>query len=156
MTARPESIGVLIAAALAATPTEPPVPVTGLPLSPLRQSAPVAPSVFATVTPIDGRGRLADASPVRALGWQPGQSIRIIVTCDIVIVTGAGSGAETVTGQGHLRLPARIRRLCRIRSGDRLFVVAIPAADLTAIYTMPHLEAILWQHHTGRPPEPAP
>ncbi len=126
----------------------------GLPLALLSLPMP-APSLYYTVTPIDSRGRLADRSPIRALGWLPGQPITIIVIQHAVIVISEPSGAESITRQGHLRLSARIRHICRLTSGDRLLVAAVPATGVLVAYTMPYLESILLQHHTPAPADEA-
>jgi bifunctional DNA-binding transcriptional regulator/antitoxin component of YhaV-PrlF toxin-antitoxin module len=137
-----------LAAALSAVQPDVSAHTAGLPLPRLQAPIP-APSLYFATTPVDSRGRLADASPVRAVGWSPGQPITIIVIAGTIVVTSAPDGAESVTRQGHLRLPARIRHTCRLTRGDRLLVAAAPAADLLVAYTMPCLESILLQHHTS-------
>jgi hypothetical protein len=138
-----------IAAALASAENDAHTHVTGLPLPPLPQPMPT-PSLYYALTPIDDRGRLADRSPIRALGWSPGEPITISVIQQAVIAISQPSGAESITRQGHLRLPARIRHMCRLISGDRLLVAAAPATGLIVAYTMPYLESILLRHHTSR------
>jgi hypothetical protein len=59
------------------------------------------PSLHYTVTPVDARGRLADRSPIRALGWLPGQPITITVLQRAVVVTAQAGAADAITGQGH-------------------------------------------------------
>ena len=118
----------------------------GLPLPPLSAPAP-SPSLYFTVTPVDVRGRLADRSPIRALDWQPGQPITITVLQQTIIVTSQAGGAESITGQGHLRLPAGIRHAFRLNSGDRLLVAAAPTAGVLVVYTMAMLESMLLDHH---------
>jgi hypothetical protein len=110
------SIAVQIAAALCSAETEACMRVTGLPLAPLLPPMP-APSLYCALTPIDDRGRLADRSPIRALGWPPGQAITISVVQETVIVVSQPTGAESITRQGHLLLPARVRHICRLNAG---------------------------------------
>lgn len=127
----------------------------GLPLAPLSEPTP-RPTQYFTVTPIDARGRLADRSPIRALGWQPSQPITITVIRHAIVVTAHAAGAESITRQGHLRLPAGIRHACRLNAGDRLLVAAGPTAGLLAAYTMALLESILLEHHTAASSGEAP
>jgi bifunctional DNA-binding transcriptional regulator/antitoxin component of YhaV-PrlF toxin-antitoxin module len=117
----------------------------GLPLAPLSVPTP-APSLYYTVTPVDARGRLADRSPIRALGWQPGQPITITVLQQSIVVTPQPGGAS-ITRQGHLRLPARIRHVRDLNVGDRLLVAAAPTPGVLVAYTMALLETILLEHH---------
>jgi hypothetical protein len=119
----------------------------GLPLAPLSVPSP-APSLYHTVTPVDARGRLADRSPIRALGWQPGQPITITVRQRAIVVTAQAGAADCITRQGHLRLAARIRHICRLNAGDRLLVAAAPPFGVLVAYTMALLESILLRHHT--------
>jgi hypothetical protein len=118
----------------------------GLPLAALSVPTPVS-SLYFTVTPVDARGRLADRSPIRALGWQPGQPITITVLQQAVVVTAQPGGADAVTQQGHLRLPARIRHIIHLNTGVRLLVAASPTSGLLVAYTAALLEAILLEHH---------
>ncbi|WHT20186.1 hypothetical protein N8J89_03685 [Crossiella sp. CA-258035] len=127
---------------------------------PLRSGLPVAPvntrtrvgALLYLVTPIDQRGRLADRSPLRALGWEPGRSISISVTDAAVIVVTGRRGAHTLTRQGHLRLPASVRHQCGLATGDRLLVVALTGHGLLVAYTPAAVSSILAANHGGPPP----
>jgi hypothetical protein len=144
------SIADQISAALCSAEAEACMQVTGLPLVPLLPSM-SAPSLYCALTPIDDRGRLADRSPIRAVGWSPGQAITISVVQETVVVVSQPTGAECITRQGHLRLPARVRHLCRLTSGDRLLIAAAPGPGALVGYTMPLLESVLLQHHLSAP-----
>jgi hypothetical protein len=144
------SIADQIAAALCPAETGLPRQVIGLPLAPLRAPIP-APSLYCALTPIDDRGRLADRSPIRALGWPPGQPITISVVQKTVVVTSESNSTESITRQGYLRLPAHVRHLCRITPGDRLLIAAAPGPGVLVGYTTPSLESILLTHHLSVP-----
>lgn len=118
-----------------------------LPLAPLLPPIPRS-SLLCVVTPIDDRGRLADRSPIRAVGWSPGQSVTISVTRDNIVIVRP-DGPESITRQGHLRLLARIRHMCRLSAGDRLLVLVTPTVSLIVVYPMATLEAILRHHRTS-------
>lgn len=139
-----------ITAALCSAETDLPRQVIGLPLAPLLAPMP-APSLYCAVTPIDDRGRLADRSPIRALGWPPGQPTTISVVQETVVVSSGPHGTASITRQGHLRLPAHVRHLCRITPGDRLLIAAAPGPGILAGYTTPSLESILLNHHLSAP-----
>ena len=146
------SIADQIAAVLFSAETEAHLQVTGLPLAPLPPPMP-APSLYCVLTPIDDRGRLADRSPIRAVGWSPGQPITISVVQEtVVVISPQPNGAESLTRQGHLRLPAPVRHICRLAAGDRLLVAAAPGPGVLMAYTMPLLESILFTHHLSTPP----
>jgi len=136
-----------LASALASGETPARTAGVGLPLAPLPTTT-STPSLYYAVTPIDARGRLADRSPIRALGWPPGQPITITVTQQAIIVTAQAGGTESITRQGHLRLPARIRHSCHLNTGDRLLVATAPPGVLVA-YTTALLESMLLLHHTA-------
>lgn len=144
------SIADQIATALCSTETKACMQVTGLPLAPLLLPMP-APSLYCALTPIDDRGRLADRSPIRAIGWPPEQPITISVVQETVVVSSQSNGAESITRQGHLRLPAHVRHLCRLTSGDRLLIAAAPGPGILVGYTIPSLESILLKHHISAP-----
>jgi hypothetical protein len=126
----------------------------GLPLP--RLLPPVAPpDLYCTVTPIDDRGRLADRSPIHAASWQPGQPITITLTTtpDHRHVTVHPGGPDRITGHGHLRLPARVRRAFHLSPGDRLLITVTASPHRIAVYPMATLAAILNQHTPALHPE---
>jgi hypothetical protein len=119
------------------------VAISNLPLVALQPlTAPIL--LHCVVTPIDARGRLADSSPARILGWPPGHPISIaaIPHDGRQIIRVRPGGPNAVTRQGHLRIPAYVRHLCLIATGDRLLVAAEPGHGLT-VYTMNLLSEIL-------------
>ena len=148
------SIADQIAAALCSAETEACMQGSGLPLAQLLLPTPT-PSLYCALTPIDDRGRLADRSPIRALGWPPGQPITISVLQKTVVVISQPNGAESITRQGHLRLPAPVRHPCRLTPGDRLLIAAAPGPGILVGYTTPSLESILLKHHLPAPPHEA-
>lgn len=145
------SVADRIAAALCSPGKEQCPQVVGFPLAPLFLPMP-APSLYCVLTPIDDRGRLASRSPMRALGWPSGQPITISIVQQTVVVISQPNGAERLTRQGHLRLPAHVRHACRITPWDRLLIAAAPATGVLVAYTMPSLESILLKHHTSESP----
>jgi bifunctional DNA-binding transcriptional regulator/antitoxin component of YhaV-PrlF toxin-antitoxin module len=53
------------------------------------------------------------------------------------------SDASSVTAQGYLRLPARIRRRCGLWPGDRVLLAADPSELLLRVYPPSTLDKIL-------------
>ncbi|NKQ52012.1 hypothetical protein HFP15_03865 [Amycolatopsis sp. K13G38] len=104
-------------------------------------------TLYFVVTTIDSRGRLADQSPLRILGWTPDCAITITTVGRAAIVATRSAGPDAVTSQGHLRLPARVRHVCRLDTGARLLVAASPDRDLLAVYPHSSVEASLLAYH---------
>jgi hypothetical protein len=104
-------------------------------------------TLYFVVTTIDSRGRLADRSPLRVLGWSPDCTINITTVGRAVIVATRSAGPDAVTRQGHLRLPAPVRHACRLDTGARLLVAASPDRDLLAAYPASSVEASLLAYH---------
>jgi hypothetical protein len=104
-----------------------------------------------TVTTVSDRGRFADGTPLKVLGWAAGTSVTIatIPASGVIVVRRGGTGA--VTPQGHLRLPADVRQGCRIRGGDRVLVVAHPTEDLLIAYMPYAIDAMAGAYHTSIP-----
>lgn len=139
-----DQLATVLTSAKAETSTD----TAGLPLVRLFSPLP-APSLYCVITPVDNRGRLADRSPIRAMKWQPRQSLTIFAAPGMAVIVAQPNGVECITVRGHLRLPANVRHLCRIAPGDRVLGVAAPENDLIVVYTMPLLESILLSHHTA-------
>jgi hypothetical protein len=106
-------------------------------------------SRYLATTTIDDRGRLADRTPLKVLGWEPGRSLTIATLPEPGIVVVRGDGPNAVTRQGHLRLPAEVRRGCRLAGGDRLLVAAHPDHDVLVAYNVFAVEAMLLAYHAG-------
>lgn len=106
-------------------------------------------STYYVLTTVDDRGRLADRSPLRELGWQPGHSISTIVFQGIIIVVTCPDGPEIITRQGHLRLPTPVRLSCRLKAGTRLLVAASRNHDLLSVYTTSALDTMLLAYHAS-------
>ncbi|MBE8525762.1 AbrB/MazE/SpoVT family DNA-binding domain-containing protein [Amycolatopsis sp. H6(2020)] len=99
------------------------------------------------MTTVDSRGRLADRSPLRVLGWPPMLRVSIGAVKGELIIIRRCDGPDTITGQGHVRLPARIRHRCRLEPGGRVLVVSFPTRDVLAVYTDSALDAMLLAYH---------
>jgi hypothetical protein len=88
---------------------------------------------------VDCRGRIADRVVLRALGWAPATGLDIREAHGLLVITVDRRGGFRVTGQGHLRLPAAVRRWCGLVAGDRVLL----AADLTEGALVVHPPAVL-------------
>lgn len=102
------------------------------------------PGSIAVITSADHSGRLSDRSVLRRLGWGPGTTLHVRLVEAAWIEVAEGRGPLTVTDQGYLRLPLAIRRLCRLRAGARLLVMAwddVPrmiACDVNVVASVLH------------------
>lgn len=123
-------------------------PPRGLPLPGLPPPS-GSPAAHYAVTAMDARGRLADRSSVAALGWQPGLSVRLSVITGGVLAVAAHDGLHAVTRQGHLRLPAPLRHLFRLASGDRLLVAAFPGSGYLIVHPVTALDQMLFGYHAA-------
>ncbi|MGK3206854.1 hypothetical protein [Amycolatopsis sp. MEPSY49] len=121
-------------------------PSPRLPVAALIDRAPRT-TAYCAVTTVDGRGRLADRSPLRVLGWPPLSRVSIDTVKGELIIIRRCDGADIITGQGHVRLPARVRHLCRLEPGGRVLVTAFPTHDVLAVYTDSALDAMLHVYH---------
>jgi hypothetical protein len=75
----------------------------------------------------------------------PGTPISVRIR-DGVLISVRPDGPHAITGQGHLRLPLAVRRLCRIEAGDRLVVAASYVDGVITIFRTDVLDAILRCH----------
>lgn len=92
---------------------------------------------------MDDRGRVTDRSLFRALGWGPGTFIHVEVDGGVAVVTSGPGGPGRLTTPGQLRLPATIRHQLGLRPGDRVLLVARPAAARLLLYAPAVIDALL-------------
>lgn len=130
--------GLLVAAGMATIPSTSwqageASPIRQLPLPQVHASSGSRPRFSSTT--MDDRGRLADRTMVRSLGWGPRTAVTVTVLPDAGIVIVEAGGATMLTSGGFLRLSANNRHACRLRPGDRLLLVACPAERFLLAYT---------------------
>ncbi|MFJ5599902.1 AbrB/MazE/SpoVT family DNA-binding domain-containing protein [Micromonospora parva] len=95
----------------------------------------------------DNSGRIADRTVIRALGWGPGTRLHIRETSGVIVVRLDRQGVFTVTGQGHLHLPAAVRHWCGLTAGDRVLLAANPADGLLVVHPPAALDAMVVAVH---------
>ena len=100
---------------------------------------------------LDDRGRLADRTVMRVLGRSAGLCLDIREAGGLLVVRARSDGEFRVTGQGHLRLPAVIRRRCGLESGDRVLLAADPGQRQLVLYPPALLDELIArrQHSVG-------
>ncbi|MER5702785.1 AbrB/MazE/SpoVT family DNA-binding domain-containing protein [Micromonospora sp. NPDC002296] len=98
---------------------------------------------------LDASGRIADRTIVRALGRRSGTRLHIHEGAGLIVVREDGQGVFTVTGQGHLLLPATVRHWCGLTAGDRVLLAANPADRLLVVHPPAALDAMIFQLHAA-------
>lgn len=96
---------------------------------------------------LDARGRVSGRTVVRALGWQVGTRLHLRIVSGSVIIHAREDGLFTLTGQGHVRLPAPARHRCALHGGDKVLLAAEPQQDTLVIHTMPTVAAAFRDLH---------
>jgi hypothetical protein len=124
------------------------ISVRGLPLIELRDGNAEG-ARYCVATTVDYRGRFADRTPLKIMGWEPATSITISMIPNAGIILVRRGGADAVTRQGHLRLPPNIRHGCRIRTGDRVLVVAHLDDGVLVGYTPFAMDAMASAYHAS-------
>jgi hypothetical protein len=96
---------------------------------------------------IDCNGRLADHAIVRAMGWKPGTRYTIQEYGGLLLLDADHRGVFTVTRQGHLYIPAAVRRRCAIAPADRLLIAAEPAQRRMVIHPPAAIDMMIADRH---------
>jgi len=115
---------------------------TVLPLAAVPAPRPIDAAVYGMAA-IDARGRIADLPIVRALRWDPGTCVGVEVDGGVAMLTARPDGVARVAHAGRVRLPASVRHQLRLAPGDRVLLVARPAAAQLVVYPPAALDAIL-------------
>lgn len=97
-------------------------------------------------TTVDSRGRLANSSILRGLGWEPGDLFRADVDNDVAVVHRAKDGRPSVRANGCLYLPLTIRRRLRLSAGQRVLLAVAPILDMAAVFPSPVAATALWSY----------
>ena len=96
---------------------------------------------------VDDRGRVADNVIVRVLCWRAGTRLDIRVVGGVIVVAASDDGALSVTNNGHVRLPATVRRSCAVEPGDRVLLVAEPANGVLSVHPPAAMDTMLTRFH---------
>ena len=116
-----------------------------LPLAPLREKR-ARPWLY-TVSTLDNRGRVADASVVRALGWAAGTRLSVREQGGLVVVRKDDQGVFRTSTTGHLLISAPVRQWCGLRSGDRVLLAGDAGRDLIVVHPPEAIDAMVEQLH---------
>jgi bifunctional DNA-binding transcriptional regulator/antitoxin component of YhaV-PrlF toxin-antitoxin module len=98
---------------------------------------------------VDDRGRVMAHLVVGALGWEPGTRLAIHERGGLVVVTADPSGTAAVTGQGHLRLPAPVRRYCGLDAGCRILLVGDPSKSRVVMHPAAMVDAMITREYAA-------
>lgn len=98
---------------------------------------------------VDGRGRIADQAVVQALGWGPGTGLDMRPVRGVVVVQAEAGGSFRVTSQGHVRLPAPLRRWCALEAGDRVLLAADPVEGSLVVHPPAAMDAMVAWFRAG-------
>lgn len=99
-------------------------------------AAPDAASVVYRIAAVDERGRIAERSVVRALGWCPGQRLQVgLFSTATLVLRPDPAGLFALARRGHIPLPIAARRWCHLQAADRGLLAATPEHDLLVLYT---------------------
>jgi bifunctional DNA-binding transcriptional regulator/antitoxin component of YhaV-PrlF toxin-antitoxin module len=121
----------------------------GLPVPALREPL-GEPQIICFVSVLDSSGRIADRSPIRALGWAPGQRIEVRAVDGVVEVRASGVGTGLIAKNGRLRIPVAVRRLVRLTVGDRVLILVNRGGDALFGYTMDAVATLIRPGLDGR------
>jgi bifunctional DNA-binding transcriptional regulator/antitoxin component of YhaV-PrlF toxin-antitoxin module len=103
-------------------------------------------TIVGVATP-DVRGRLAEATVVRALGWDVGTRLDIRVRAGLVLITADPHAVFRVTQPGQVRIPAGARDWCDLTAGHRVLLIADLDAGLLVVHPPAALTAMISQFH---------
>jgi bifunctional DNA-binding transcriptional regulator/antitoxin component of YhaV-PrlF toxin-antitoxin module len=106
-------------------------------------------SLVCRIASVDSRGRIAEQSVVRALGWSAGQRLEIRVASGVIVVRADPAGVFVLARRCHVPIPAAVRRWCALESGQRVLLAVVPERRVLVIHTMAAVEEMLHARHAA-------
>lgn len=100
-------------------------------------------NVLYRMATVDHRGRVADRYVTAALGWHAGTRLNIREHDGLLVVTADPHGVFKPTKEGYLRLPADVRRVAGVSSGDRVLLTAHVDRQSVTVFPPVALDALL-------------
>jgi bifunctional DNA-binding transcriptional regulator/antitoxin component of YhaV-PrlF toxin-antitoxin module len=149
---RPRTTAHAIVAALALPEPCPasPAPARPLPLTSLHR-LPRDTSMLYDIGPVDASGRVANREIVKALRWQPGDKLEIILTSGAIVIRASPDGLFCVPQKPRIMIPATARRRHAISAGHRVLLAAAPDFGIVIVYPPSALDKMISRHHSTYP-----
>lgn len=101
---------------------------------------------------VDHSGRLRDQALLAVLGWQPGDRLVIGAYAQMAVLSRDVAGPFVIDSRGQVFLPASIRTLFRVGTGDRVVLVAVPEFGVLMVHPVAVVAQLLMDYyssHTG-------
>ncbi|MGI5243053.1 AbrB/MazE/SpoVT family DNA-binding domain-containing protein [Dactylosporangium sp. CA-139066] len=106
------------------------------------------------VSTIDNRGRVAETSVVRALGWAAGTRLHVREQGRLIVAVLDEQGVFQISQTGHLLIPVAVRRWADLRPGDRVLLAGDPDRKLIVVHPPEAIDAMVEQLHAIRLGDP--
>ena len=126
-------------------------PLRPLPLIGLDQLS-RATTMLYDVGRVDASGRVANRDIVRALGWQPGDKLEVVVALSAIVILRSPDGLFSVPGKPCIVIPAAARRQHGIGAGDHVLLAAAPEYGIVIVHTRQAMNDMLARYHSAFPP----
>ncbi|WP_433261637.1 hypothetical protein ACQPZF_27375 [Actinosynnema sp. CS-041913] len=101
---------------------------------------------------IDHSGRVPAARLLNALGWHIGLPTRARLRGDAIVVEPDSDSPHRIDSRRQAFVPAGLRALAGITTGDRVLLTASPATDTLIVHPGSVLRLLVSGHLTPAPP----
>jgi hypothetical protein len=106
------------------------------------------------VAAVSHSGRVRDQVLLDALGWSPGDRLRLTVLDSTLLLHRHPEGTQVINTRGQVFLPASTRALLRIADNDRVALVAAPRQGLLMVHPCAVIGALLAGFYDTLPGSP--
>lgn len=106
-------------------------------------------SLLVGMAAIDHSGRLRDRALLAALGWQAGDRLVVQVYQTMAVLRRDADGAYRVDSRGQVFLPAAVRGMLGIDTGDRVVLVASPRSGMLIVHPGGVVAALLADYYAS-------
>lgn len=125
-------------------------PLRPLPLIGLQQLSRDTTMLYG-VGPVDASGRVANRGIVRALCWQPGDTLEVIPALGGIVIFNSPDGLLSVPVKPCIVIPASARRIHDIKVGDHVLLAAAPEYGIVIVHTRQAVNDMLARYHSAYP-----
>jgi hypothetical protein len=125
--------------------TRPPMPLPQLP-------EPVDSDVIFGMIRLDPGGRIMSRQMLTSLEWESGDRVSFTIRDGLVVISRDPAGIRPVCEPSFLRLPKHVRLACRMQSGDRILLAALPGKRRLIVHppaTLTAMTAAIYESVAG-------
>jgi hypothetical protein len=105
-------------------------------------------TLLVSTSRMDRSGRIHERILLTQLGWNPGSRVDMDTMHGVILIAATPAGPHTIDQRGAIKLPAALRRLCKIEYGPPVVLAAVVPEQVMVVHPSAMVADLLVRHYT--------